>query len=71
MGRLIRKINSPLDGATVNFVVYGQEVAFFKLAYTNFQLKTTLSLHLAYVLSVQAVVKMEKEDFSALIKHFY
>jgi len=35
------------DGATMNCVVYGQEVTLFKLPYTKFQPKITLSLHVA------------------------
>ena len=50
-GRSISKVNFPVDGSTLNFVVYGQKLALFKPAYTKIQPKPTLGLHLAYVWS--------------------
>jgi len=52
------------EGATMNCVVYDQEVTLFKLPHTKFQ--PTLEVSMAAV-----VVKMEKNKFRAVIKHFY
>ena len=63
----IIEVNFWLGGATMKFVVYGQKVALFKLVYTKFKPKPTISLYAAWAV----VLKMEKEEFRTVIKHFY
>jgi len=54
----------------MNYVVYGQEITLFKLPHTKFQ-RLVYTWQTLEVSMAAVVVKMEKNEFCSVIKHFY